>query len=70
MKVLQETTEWAESIPNHTYIVEQNKLLAYIKANTTEVIKFQKPMMFDKGKRKFTEIKNKAVIAEIQKQLD
>lgn len=63
-KILQETTEWEDNIPNHTYIVKDNKMLGYIKAGTDEVIEFAKPLMFDKRKRTFKELKDKNIISK------
>lgn len=57
MKVLQETTNW--EYPNHTYFVtdDKQKLLGYVKQNTTEEIMFSKPMQFDTRRRTFKELK-------------
>ena len=53
MEVLQETTRWETDQPNHTYLVDGNKMLGYIKVNTTEPIMMKTPMMFDRARRKF-----------------
>ena len=52
MKALKEITDW--TVPNHTYIVEGNNLLAYIKQGTSSVHYFTKPIKgFDQRGRKF-----------------
>ncbi len=52
MKALKEITSW--SVPNHTYIVEGNNLVAYIKQGTSSVHYFSKPIKgFDQRGRKF-----------------
>lgn len=58
MIVLQETTKDAD-YPLHVYVVNdsKSKLIAYIKAGTKEVIKFNKPMSFSTSYRKFRVIK-------------
>lgn len=67
MIVLQETTTWAEGevSANHAYVFDkkpesrerQAPAIAYIKAGTTKVIKFSKPMKLDMRGRTFEEVK-------------
>lgn len=61
MKVLQETTVWdLDFQPNHIYLVEDGRAgraLGYIKKGTEEVIRFSKPMPFDRKHRTFKELK-------------
>lgn len=54
-----ETTQWASPrTANHTYLLDGNKLYAYIKQGTTEQIWFPKPIKnFDKRGRTFTQLK-------------
>lgn len=54
MIVIQEITKNAD-YPNHVYVVtdDKSKLVAYIKAGTKDVIKFNKPMRFSTSYRKF-----------------
>lgn len=56
--VLQEVTEW--DWPNHTYHVDQHagKMIGYVKAGTTELFTFKKPMSFSKSYRKFKKIRS------------
>ena len=56
MQVLQETTDW--EFPNHTYLLDGSKLVAYIKQGTKEPIYLNKPIKgFDQRYRKFVELK-------------
>lgn len=55
MKYLQEVTEW--DFPNHTYIVEKNWLIGYIKKGTSEKMFFKQPMKsWSKSRRKFKDV--------------
>jgi hypothetical protein len=63
MKYFQETTEWSTRyVPNHIYYLtdDKRKMVGYIKAGSTELIKFSKPMNFDSKGRKFTVLPRKA----------
>jgi hypothetical protein len=54
MQALLETTVWAGNAPNHTYLLDGNTLVAYIRAGTTEPFYFKAPIKgFDKRARKF-----------------
>ena len=58
MKYLKEITDWSESkttVPNHTYIEDDNgHLVGFIKTGTKEEIIFKKPLkQFSKSRRKF-----------------
>ena len=53
MKTLEEITQWADSTPNHTYLLEGDRCVGYIRQGTTEAIMFAKPMRFDRRYRKF-----------------
>ena len=55
MKAYKETTVWAT--PNHTYLLDGNNLVAYIKENETEPFYFKNPIKgFDRRGRKFLEL--------------
>jgi hypothetical protein len=59
MIYLQETTNWNDATPNHTYIFESKKslkVLGYIRAGDNQPTMFKKPLSFDKKKRTFKEI--------------
>ena len=57
MITLKETTKWDN--PNHTYFVtdDKQKVLGYIKQDTTEEIMFKTPLKFDVRRRTFKELK-------------
>lgn len=59
---MRETSVWKGNVPNHTYVLDDSmtKMLAYIKQGTKEVIKFDKPLSFDRKDRTFVEIKAQA----------
>lgn len=55
MRAYKEITEW--STPNHTYLLDGNNLIAYIKEGETTPFYFKNPIKgFDKSKRKFIEL--------------
>jgi hypothetical protein len=58
MKVLQETTVWQGSTPNHIYFTNDSKsrMFAYVKAGSNSVFKFSEPLPLDVRKRQFREI--------------
>jgi hypothetical protein len=55
MQALKETTVWEnKSSPNHTYLLDGNNLVAYIRYGTTEAKYFTAPIKgFSKSGRKF-----------------
>ena len=60
MIVVQETTKWDEATAsNHVYVLSDDKrsMIAYIKAGTKEVKKFNKPLPFYIKGRTFRKIK-------------
>lgn len=58
MKAILETTLWDTPVPNHTYLVDGTKLVAYIRQGTTEPVYFKQPIKgFDVRRRTFTELK-------------
>lgn len=55
MRAYKEITEWAT--PNHTYLLDGNNLIAYIKEGEIEPFYFKNPIKgFDKRGRKFIEL--------------
>ena len=56
MKMLEEITQWADATPNHTYLLEGDRCVGYIRQGTTEAKMFAKPMRFDRRYRKFRKI--------------
>lgn len=55
MQAVREITEWAS--PNHTYLLDGNNLVAYIKQGQTQAYYFKQPIKgFDKRGRKFVAV--------------
>jgi hypothetical protein len=55
MQALKETTKWDS--PNHTYLLDGNNLVAYIKKGEATPFYFKNPIKgFDKRGRTFTEV--------------
>lgn len=60
MEAIKETTVWADAIPNHTYLLDGTKLVAYIKAGTDKPVFFSQPIKnFDKRGRTFVKADKK-----------
>ena len=59
MKFYRETTAWADSTPNHTYLLSdgKEKMYGYIKASSQETMVFKKFIRFDARGRTFVEVK-------------
>lgn len=59
MQVVQEVTQWDAEIrqPNHIYLLEGTRALAYIPFSEGKAIWFSVPIQFDKRGRKFTKLK-------------
>ena len=56
MKVLREVTEWATRIqPNHVYLVEGDKIVAYQPHGTGSVVHFEHRVRLDRARRRFCE---------------
>lgn len=53
MELLKEVTVWENNTPNHTYLVEGDKVLGYLKRHEFPVTMFKTPMRFDRRYRKF-----------------
>jgi hypothetical protein len=52
-----ETTEWVEvKACNHTYYLEGDKMLAYVRYGTTEPFWFNKPITISRSGRKFQRV--------------
>ena len=58
MNAVTETTVWnADYQPNHTYVLDGCKMLAYIRAGTKTAVYFSKPLPFDRKGRTFVTLK-------------
>lgn len=55
MRWFEETTEWAESTPNHTYLMDESrsKMFAYVQAGSRTPQVFVKPITISVRGRKF-----------------
>jgi hypothetical protein len=59
MEALKEVTVWEDNTfqCNHTYLLEGDKMLAYIKAGATEPFFFKSPITISRSRRKFEKLK-------------
>jgi hypothetical protein len=68
MKAMQETTKWGDGTPCHLYLLDGDKMHAYINAvgSTVKPMYFAKPIEIDLRKRTFKEVlPNPFVVAAI-----
>lgn len=61
MKVLQETTVWPGSTPNHVYFVDdsRSKMFGYVPAGTDQAQRFSRPLPFGVKGRSFQIVDNR-----------
>lgn len=59
-QAFKETTVWADgnTVINHTYLLNGDKMVAYIRYGTTEPFWFKTPIRIDKRGRKFEQVSN------------
>ena len=70
MEALQETTEWTTDYqPNHIYLLDGSKMVAYIKAGTKSAIYFSKPLQFDRRGRTFAKADTKLFKLKVKSSL-
>jgi hypothetical protein len=60
MQAYKETTQWTDGNTkiNHTYLLEGDKMLAYIRQGTEDEFWFKEPIRIDKRGRKFEQVEN------------
>jgi hypothetical protein len=69
MQAYKEITVWNDNIPNHTYLLDGDKMVAYIKHGSRKPYYFKKPIQIDKRGRKFEELKKNPFKTEIKTEL-
>jgi hypothetical protein len=70
MKAMLETTVWKHPVSNHTYLLDGNNLVAYIKTGSNEPFYFKNPIKgFDKRGRKFEELKLNPFKVKLEKSI-
>jgi len=59
MQAMKEITVWTDgTTANHTYLLDGDKMLAYIRKGTEDEFWFKTPIRIDKRGRKFEPVKN------------
>ena len=58
MKIMLETTQWADQTPNHVYVFNDSmsKIVAYVPAGSKTVFKFKQPIDLDRKGRTFVDL--------------
>lgn len=65
-----ETTQWAHSRGcNHTYLLEGDRMLAYLRHGTAEPFWFSKPITISRSGRKFQQVHSGAFDSSLSGQL-
>ena len=71
MRAIKEITEWdiAYRMPNHTYLVDGDKAIAYTPWHDGEAVYFDHPLTLVKSYRKFIELKDNPFDVQIKSNL-
>mgnify|MGYP003333236059 FL=1 len=70
MIAIQEVTKWNGDIqPNHTYLMNGEKIVAYIPKGKKDVIQLRVPLRLDKRGRQFVELKSNPFNIKIKSSL-
>lgn len=70
MLAVKEVTKWEGDIQaNHTYLLDGDKMVAYIKFGKGKPFYFKKPIQIDKRGRKFEELKKNPFTVEVKSEL-
>jgi hypothetical protein len=71
VEALRETTKWKETgtQPNHIYLFDGSKVVAYIKFGESEPFYFKKPLAIDKRGRTFVKADNKLFKVKVKSSL-
>jgi hypothetical protein len=72
MQILKEITNWEVDYrqPNHIYLIDSDKVVAYQKWGEGDVTYLSRPLRLDRRGRKFVEIKSNAfIINEVKSKL-
>jgi hypothetical protein len=70
MQAVKEVTKWEGSQqPNHVYLLDGDKMVAYIKFGIGDPFYFKKPIRIDKRGRKFEAMKSNPFTVEVKSDL-
>jgi len=61
MQFFQETTSWADTTPNHVYLLNdsKDKMFAYVPDGSNKVVQFKSPIVIKSKGRTFRPVDNK-----------